>query len=69
MSRNNKKGSVQTQARLVDVEAVEGDSRAAPAPAIKQDEVTPNEAFSWDVTGDQSPCKSVISIEDQRLGN
>lgn len=66
---NNKKGSVQTQAQLVDVEAVEGESRVAPVPAIKQDEVTPNEAFSWDVSGDQSPCKSVIATEDLSLGN
>lgn len=69
ISKDNKKGSVQAQAEPVDVEAWEGGNRVAPTPTIKQDEVTPNEAFSWDVTGDQSPCKSALNNEDWRLGD
>lgn len=69
ISRNNKKGSVQTQTQPVDVETFEGENRVPPEPAINQEEVTPNEAFSWDVTGNQSPCKSALTMEDQSLVN
>lgn len=58
-SKHSMKPPIETQARPVDVEAWEGDDASKPpAPVPTRLELTPNQAFKWNVDGDQSPCKS-----------
>ena len=59
-SKGSVKDPVETRTRPVDVEAWEGENPVKPAPVPNELELTPNEAFQWNVDGDQSPCKSAL---------
>lgn len=64
-SKDSRKDPIETQARPVDVEAYDGENPVKPAPIPNQTELTPNEAFTWNVDGDQSPCRfSLIIVGD-----
>ncbi|BCR90021.1 uncharacterized protein ACHE_51219A [Aspergillus chevalieri] len=61
-AKDSRKDPIETQTQPVDVEAWEGENPVKPAPASNQAELTPNEAFKWNVEGDQSPCMSIFGL-------
>lgn len=60
---SKKEGDV-IKAAVVDIEGSFGnESKEALQDRAEATELTPAEAFKWNVEGDQSPCKSTRSLE------